>query len=388
MLNSITPNTQGVIANGSILHTLKGFIRGHAVVSSCIAISALAAVIIMTTSLFDRFKASITPNNTPTPPQNSDNNKNNTIINSDETDNSRQKTTDLFTNTIDSSNDNKELQDNNFDEDFDDEDGDNLSLDCGQAEETAYEGVPAPELGLEIGSGDMGSVREDKNNPKLVVKVAWNGYIQSLINEYNIGNYVNHPNMVKFIDYKQYGTQAHLIMERVQGERVYPAKNPLERNQLLGVLTEASLLMGHLFDKGVVWADVNDGNVFTENGHLKLIDFGTWYREEDLSKLALGLLVGGIEIVNWLIKGSFIRQSEPNRAEEDQILFPRTFFDSIDATVHQQVRSKNYYLTYSQENWYSNFGQKLAKCNGNKVEIKKLLNSYFAHVMVNVGNLK
>jgi hypothetical protein len=90
---------------------------------------------------------------------------------------------------------------------------------------------------------------------------------------------LKHPNLVALYDIKADNTgNAWIVMEYVAGECLSEMLNrnprglPLEQARL--VFIELARAIGHLHDNGIVHRDLKPGNIFLENGTVKVGDYG------------------------------------------------------------------------------------------------------------------
>lgn len=180
-------------------------------------------------------------------------------------------------------------------------------------------------------------LKENPNSPllqlnsELVVKKA----MGEMYNEFEIGNTLNHPNIVhshalfekKIIGNNTERVKHKIVMDKVNGTPLtthFKRREKLPREVVEKLLESAKETCLYLFDKRVKWCDVNDGNIFVEEGtqSLKILDFGAWDREEDLAKLTYGLMLGSMEVVGWMLKSSHLYSEGRNRRDIFPVLYP------------------------------------------------------------------
>lgn len=193
-----------------------------------------------------------------------------------------------------------------------------------------------------LGRGNFGAVYVHGNNPELVVKKA---VLFNLENEFAVGKRINgHPLFVNThnLYVKNYpedsGYQPEpkqkIVMDRVRGEsltKFLSVTSKIDKEKTIATLESLKSGISFLYDKEVVWCDVNDGNIlFTPDNHPKIIDYGMWVIEPDPEARTKGLLFGAMEAVGWIMRASFIRGNNQSLPNEKDLIFPNEFF--IDNT--------------------------------------------------------
>lgn len=108
---------------------------------------------------------------------------------------------------------------------------------------------------------------------------------------------MDHPVLAKSkkLEEKQKGNGKitfKMHMERIEGQSIYDVK--LSKEQAITLLQEAKSCCLYLINENIIWKDVNDGNIFfTNEGHLKICDFGFWRKIEKQSSLSGISMMGG-----------------------------------------------------------------------------------------------
>lgn len=184
-----------------------------------------------------------------------------------------------------------------------------------------------------IGAGVGGKVYVHKKSKKLVVKKA----CYNMENEFEVGKRIKgHPLFVETYDLyiKCYpATPARkdkhkLVMDRVIGLELTARMkySKIDKEKTLNILESLKSGISFLYDKEVVWRDVNSGNIMITADHqAKIIDYGMWEIEQDPEVRTKLLLTGAVEVVGWIMRGSFIRGSH-RRPNEKNLVFPNEFF--------------------------------------------------------------
>jgi tRNA A-37 threonylcarbamoyl transferase component Bud32 len=94
------------------------------------------------------------------------------------------------------------------------------------------------------------------------------------------GRCLSHPNIVRFIDLDRDDDTYFLVMEWIEGRSLAailddPESKTLETPRALEIVRQLAAALEYAHRCGVVHADVKPGNVMlTDDGHVKLIDFG------------------------------------------------------------------------------------------------------------------
>jgi serine/threonine-protein kinase len=112
--------------------------------------------------------------------------------------------------------------------------------------------------------------------------------------EFRFASELQHPNIVKLFDVASDGDFHFLAMELLRGETLkshVPRRLPLP--QALRLLTHAAVALEYAHQKSVIHRDVKPANLFvTEQGLVKLMDFGLALAQSDPRITATGALLG------------------------------------------------------------------------------------------------
>lgn len=167
-------------------------------------------------------------------------------------------------------------------------------------------------------------------------------------------------------------------MDKVNGISLhthYWSTQKLSRDVVENLIQSAKDCCLYLFDERIYWKDINESNLYIEEGTeaLKILDFGFWNLEEDSAKLTYELMIGSMEIIGWILKCSYLRAESENRDQLYPIQFPNSFVgyenkvtqvlslyaqdykkgpkgQTIDQAIHERVnddqRLKEYLASY------------------------------------------
>ncbi|MEM7765147.1 MAG: protein kinase [Pseudomonadota bacterium] len=121
------------------------------------------------------------------------------------------------------------------------------------------------------------------------------GAMRALQQEATKGRYLNHPNIVRFLDLDRSGDDIFLVMEWLEGRPLSIILNeqpgePLEPERAWSIVERLGSALIHAHELGVTHADVKPGNVMIlPDGSLKLLDFGIARARGDLAARAPGV---------------------------------------------------------------------------------------------------
>jgi serine/threonine-protein kinase len=112
--------------------------------------------------------------------------------------------------------------------------------------------------------------------------------------EFHVAREMSHPNIVKLFDVASDGDFHFLAMELLRGETL---KSTVSRRlplpQVIRLLTHATVALEYAHQKSVIHRDVKPANLFvTEQGLVKLMDFGLALAQSDPRTTATGALLG------------------------------------------------------------------------------------------------
>ncbi|WP_420715237.1 protein kinase domain-containing protein [Corallococcus sp. BB11-1] len=140
-----------------------------------------------------------------------------------------------------------------------------------------------------LGSGGMGEVylgEQVSLGRKVAIKVlhhdlhAQPGMAERFKREARLLSAVEHPSVVRIVDFGQSGDAACLVMEFVEGQSLHDAlqQGPLLAPRALGLLQQLAEGLAAIHDKGIIHRDLKPENVFISPGvrgeQARLLDFG------------------------------------------------------------------------------------------------------------------
>jgi len=168
--------------------------------------------------------------------------------------------------------------------------------------------IPGFKIIRKIGEGGMGKiflahqVRLDRDIAlKLLGDSVKNdtSFVARFLREAQAAAKLNHPNIVQTYDAGKYGDDYYLAMEFVEGESL---ASVLSRDGALDALHAQALMrellsaLAHAHSHGIIHRDIKPDNIFlTNNGHLKLGDFGLAKRidtTQEMNLTSVGMAVG------------------------------------------------------------------------------------------------
>ena len=146
-----------------------------------------------------------------------------------------------------------------------------------------------------IGEGGMASVYEAEHEilaTRVAVKVlnpilSVNSQIRErFTNEAKMMASLNHPNIIKVIDFDEQPHQLSIVLELLEGEDldVKIKKNvPLSDNEINNIFSQTLSAFEYAHSKGIVHRDIKPGNIMiTESGAIKVMDFGIARATDDI----------------------------------------------------------------------------------------------------------
>ncbi|RYZ40568.1 MAG: protein kinase [Myxococcaceae bacterium] len=140
-----------------------------------------------------------------------------------------------------------------------------------------------------LGSGGMGEVylgEQVSLGRKVAIKVlhhdlhAQPGMAERFKREARLLSAVEHPSVVRIVDFGQSGDAACLVMEFVEGQSLHDAlqQGPLLAPRALGLLQQLAEGLAAIHDKGIIHRDLKPENVFispsVRGEQARLLDFG------------------------------------------------------------------------------------------------------------------
>ena len=137
-----------------------------------------------------------------------------------------------------------------------------------------------------IAAGGQGTVyraRGSESGDVVALKVMHPGhtgevqYLEALRQEANLASRLDHPNIVKVLDFQVEGGTAYVAMEYVPGvlRREMRPGTPLSPGRAVELAIQVSSAIAHAHQHGVVHRDIKPQNVLlTDDGTVKVTDFG------------------------------------------------------------------------------------------------------------------
>ena len=159
-----------------------------------------------------------------------------------------------------------------------------------------------------IGSGGMGDVYLAEHKV-LETKVAIKSLHSHLVNdesfkkrfrtEAKIHSKLDHPNVVKLIDFQERKDGLFIIMEYVEGKQlddyIHNESGPIPEKELIPLFIQIVEAVSHAHAKGLVHRDIKPANVIISKGKIKVLDFGIAKELSDESGLTkTGIQVGTV----------------------------------------------------------------------------------------------
>jgi serine/threonine-protein kinase len=167
------------------------------------------------------------------------------------------------------------------------------------------------ELQEQIGSGGMGTVWRANDtllNRPVAVKLLHPAQMaeptarERFRTEGRITAGLSHPGIAQVFDYGEQDDRAYLIMELVPGE---PLSSILRRNDglepgvTLDVVAQSAAALAAAHARGVVHRDIKPGNLLvTEDGTVKLTDFGIARGNESVTLTQTGMVMGTAQYIS------------------------------------------------------------------------------------------
>ncbi|WP_046469177.1 serine/threonine-protein kinase [Allosalinactinospora lopnorensis] len=166
-------------------------------------------------------------------------------------------------------------------------------------------------LDEQIGSGGMGTVWRATDtllNRPVAVKLLHPAQMaqptsrERFRTEGRITAGLSHPGIAQVFDYGEQDDRAFLIMELVPGEplsSILRRKGALEHGATLDIVVQAAQALAAAHARGVVHRDMKPGNLLvTEDGTVKLTDFGIARGNESVTLTQTGMVMGTAQYIS------------------------------------------------------------------------------------------
>ena len=96
--------------------------------------------------------------------------------------------------------------------------------------------------------------------------------------EAKIHSKLNHPNVVKLIDFQERKDGLFIIMEYVEGQQlddyIKNVSGPINENELIPLFTQIVDAISHAHSKGLIHRDIKPANIIISKNKIKVLDFG------------------------------------------------------------------------------------------------------------------
>lgn len=138
-----------------------------------------------------------------------------------------------------------------------------------------------------IAEGGMGTVyrgRHHLTGETVAVKVVPQHLLSNPVvlkrfeQEYNVARSIDHPNIVKALDFGREGDQRYLVMEYVDGESLgqkIERDGRMDETEAIRIISEVALGLQSAHNQGMIHRDVKPDNILiTAEGQVKLTDLG------------------------------------------------------------------------------------------------------------------
>ena len=97
-------------------------------------------------------------------------------------------------------------------------------------------------------------------------------------NEIQTLQILNHPNIVKYIDYKNSGTSVFMVMELCEGgtlDDLLQSLDILETDRLINLYSQVVRGIKFMYEKKILHRDIKPSNLLVKKNTIKIADFGT-----------------------------------------------------------------------------------------------------------------
>ena len=196
-----------------------------------------------------------------------------------------------------------------------------------------------------IGSGGMGDVylaEHEKLEKKVAIKSLHKNlatdpsFKERFSQEAKTHSKLDHPNIVKLLDYKEQKDDLFLIMEYVDGkqldEHIKKVSGPIPEKDLTALFTQLLDAIGYSHKKGLVHRDIKPSNIMIDKeGRIKVLDFGiAKMQDEDKGLTKTGVQIG---------TASYMSPEQVNAKKLDKL----TDIYSLGVTLFQMAVGKSPY---------------------------------------------
>lgn len=150
---------------------------------------------------------------------------------------------------------------------------------------------------LELETDELREVALKRLLPQLA---ADKRFVEDFIREGKLSAQLQHPNIVRTLEVGRIGRTYFIAMDLVRGQplmslmrKAYQRRQPAPIGVVIGIMTEVLDALEHAHDAQIVHRDLTPSNlIITDEGHIKIIDFGV-----------AKALVGNLQTSSGLAKG-------------------------------------------------------------------------------------
>jgi serine/threonine protein kinase len=164
---------------------------------------------------------------------------------------------------------------------------------------------PYYRLGREIGRGGMSVVYvavDQRTNEEVAIKILYPYFatnrdlVNRLRREIEVLQRIRHPNIIRYLDSGERQGCYFYAMEFLRGETLeqrLDREGPISEDEACRIILNIAYGLAEAHSLQIVHRDVKPGNIFlTDDGKVKLVDFGLAKDETDRYQTQLGLVVG------------------------------------------------------------------------------------------------
>jgi serine/threonine protein kinase len=166
--------------------------------------------------------------------------------------------------------------------------------------------VPGTLMALdELGAGGMGAVYVGYHKPSkalVAIKTLFKefsndeAYILRFRREASVYQKLSHPNIVHYVDSGTHEGTHFIALEFIHGrplDEVLKEKGSFAPREALDIFEPLAEAVGHAHEKNIIHRDLKPQNVVvSEDGVVKLLDFGIAQAEDDIVKTVTGSILG------------------------------------------------------------------------------------------------